>query len=110
MGETENGGMKKRKAAKSRRKRQPRQSMFMIYGRMPNADHVLCGHAWDRRTLARRIAQLFKLHPDVIFVEIIFHQTMDTTEAEIRKATGTVRRIKPTLAPPGMTSEGQTLQ
>jgi hypothetical protein len=101
--------LKKRKAVKSRRKRRPHRSMFVIYGHMPNSDHVLAGYCWNRRTLAHRIAELFKLYPEVIFAEILFHQTTDMTEAEIRKATGNERRMTPALAPPGMTSQGQPL-
>jgi hypothetical protein len=94
----------------SKTKQRRRGPFFMIYGYMPNADRVLCGYAHGDRQLARRISQLFEQEPKVTVVEILRYRSMKQTEAEIRRATGTERTVRPTLAPPGMMSEGQTLQ
>ena len=90
-------------------KRRKREPFFEIYGHLPNAEIGLHGFARGRRQLARKIAQLFEQEPKVTFVEILRYRSMRQSEAETRKATGCERRVTPMLAPPEMTSEGQTL-
>jgi hypothetical protein len=111
VGESSKRMMSKSKSKIKRKikRRRRRGPFFWIYGHLPNSEHLLSGWACGHRQLLRKISQLFEQEPKVIFVEILRYRSMQQSEQEIRDAVGIDRRVKPVPAPPGMTSQGQTL-
>ena len=99
----------KKKAKQHKRQRRQRRQWFWITGFMPKSDQAMHGYARSRRELARNIALLFELHPKVVYVEILRFRSETDSEQKIRDDVDVHHRIKPMLAPPGMTSDGQAV-